>query len=68
MKEVMCHDNFQLAQVKMKRQKSIFIYDRIQIEKMFVELEANLKDPQNLNDKKIYSKTYILDDTYQTLI
>ena len=53
MKEVMCHDNFQLAQVKMQRQKSIFIYDRIQIEKMFVELEVNLKDPQNLNDKKV---------------
>ena len=68
MKEVMCHDNFQLAQVKMRRQRSIFIYDRIQIEKMFVELEANLKDPQNLNDKNIYSKTYILNDTYQTLI
>ena len=45
MKEVMCHDNFQLAQVKMRRQRSIFIYDQIQIEKTFVELEANLKDP-----------------------
>ena len=41
----MCHDNFQLPQVKMKRQKSIFLYNQIQIEKTFVELEANLKAP-----------------------
>ena len=41
----MCHDKFQLAQVQMKRQKSIFLYNRIKIEKMFVELDANLKAP-----------------------
>ena len=41
----MCHDNFQLAQVQMKRQKSIFLYNRIKIEKTFVELDANLKAP-----------------------
>ena len=41
----MCHDNFQLAQVQMKRQKSIFLYNQIKIEKTFVELDANLKAP-----------------------
>ena len=41
----MCHDNFQLAHVKMKRQKSIFLYNRIQIEKTFAKLEGNLKAP-----------------------
>ena len=54
----LCHDNFQLAQVKMKKQKSIFLYNWIQIERTIVELEANLKAPQNLINKKLDSKTY----------
>ena len=41
----MCHDNFQLAHVKMKRQKSIFLYNQIKIEKTFAELEAKSKAP-----------------------
>ena len=41
----MCHDNFQLAQVKMKRQKSIILYNLIEIEKKFAKWVANLNAP-----------------------
>ena len=50
----MCHDNFQLARVKIKRQKSIFLYNRIQIEKKFTKLEANLRLHKTYWQKNIF--------------
>ena len=55
----MCHDNFQLAQVKMKRQKSIFIYDRIQIEKNVCRIGGQFKGSIKLKwQKNIFSNIY----------
>ena len=47
-------DNFQMARVKIKRQKSIFLYNRIQIEKMFTKLEANLRLHKTYWQKNIF--------------
>ena len=63
----MCHDNFQLARVKIKRQKSIFLYNRIQIEKKFYKIGGQFKAPYNLLAKK-YILKHILINTCQTLI
>ena len=50
----MCHDNFQLARVKIKRQKSIFLHNRIQIEKKFTKLEATLRLHKTYWQKNIF--------------
>ena len=48
----LCHDNFQLAEVKMKTQNSIFLYNRIQIEKNVCRIGGQFKASIKLNWQK----------------
>ena len=56
----LCHDNFQLAEVKMKTQNSIFLYNRIQIEKNVCRLGGQFKASIKLNWQKKKKKKKIL--------